>query len=173
MSLLPAAAMMILHAMIAEHGGKHKMLIVVIIVAAVVIFAVVKEKGLWAARARNSIVSMASGQNGLCSECRHCRKDTSHRFSNTDYFCSISKCNHITESTRMNCFEKPQITENDLNQLFSMGVWNGAGRQYLRQTLLGKAMTWTELDNYLKRLPHEHPEYMDQARKSEYISRHS
>lgn len=71
----------------------------------------------------------------------------------------------------MNCFEKPKITEDDLEQLFSIGVWNDAGMQYLRQNLLGKAMTWTELDNYLKPLPNEHPEYIDQAKKAEYQSR--
>lgn len=81
----------------------------IVVILIVVIVFIVKGKGLTAARARNSIVSWATGEKGYCKDCKHCRHDTSRRYSDTDYFCSISKCKNITETTRMNCFEKPKI----------------------------------------------------------------
>lgn len=61
----------------------------------------------------------------------------------------------------MSSFEKPKVTEDNLKELFALGIWNDAGKQYLRQNLLGKAMTWAELDNYLKQLPNDHPEFIN------------
>lgn len=133
----------------------------IVIVLIIVVALIVKGNGLWAARARNSTISWATGEEGLCCECKHCRKDSSRRFSDTGWFCSISKCEHITHETRMRCFEKPKITEDDLQELFVLGIWNEEGKQYIRQSLLGETMTWSELNAYLKKLPIEHPEYID------------
>lgn len=132
-----------------------------LVIAVIVIVVIVKGNGYWAAKTRNSVVSWATGAEGNCCECKHCRKDDTGRYSTTGYFCVLSKCNNITESTVMNCFEKPKVTEEDLKELFALGIWNDAGKQYLRQNLLGKAMTWTELDNYLTQLPHDHPEFIN------------
>ena len=140
---------------------------VLFIALIIVIAVIVKGKGLWAARTRNSIISWATGQEGLCCECKHCRHDPSRRFSDTDYYCSISKCKHITEETKMRCFEKPKVTEGDLQELFKLGIWTELGKQYIRKSILGKAMTWTELDDFLKQLPIGHPEYIDQKKKEE------
>ncbi|MDO4343416.1 MAG: hypothetical protein Q4C50_01310 [Eubacteriales bacterium] len=136
------------------------MFIFIIIVIAVILF-IAKGKSLDAARARNSIVSLITGEEGFCCECKHCRKDTSRRYSDTDWFCSLSKCHHITPETRMNCFEKPKVTEEDLQELFTLGVWTKEGQQYIRQTILGKAMTFSEVDQVLKDIPNKHPEYID------------
>lgn len=133
----------------------------ILIIAVIVIIVIVKGNGYWAAKTRNSIISWATGAKGNCCECKHCRKDDTGRYSNTGYFCALSKCNNITESTVMNCFEKPKITEDDLNVLFDLEIWNDDGKQYLRQNLLGKAMTWTELDNYIRQLAKEHPEFIN------------
>lgn len=135
-----------------------------VVIAIIVIVVIVRGKGYWAAKTRNSVISWATGAEGNCYEYKHCRKDDSGRYSTTGYFCALSKCDHITESTVMNCFEKPKITEEDLKELFALGIWNESGKQYLRQNLLGKAMTWTELDNYLKQLPIDHPEYINPQR---------
>lgn len=133
----------------------------IILIVAIVIVVLIKGNGYWAAKTRNDIKSWATGAEGKCCECKNCREDDSGRYSDTGYFCTISKCDNITETTVMNCFEKPKITEEDLNELFSLGVWNESGKQFLRQKLLGKAMTWTELDEYLKQLPNEHPDFID------------
>lgn len=135
--------------------------IILIAVVVIVIVVIVKGKGYWAAKTKNSITSWATGANGNCIECKHCRKDDSGRYSHTGYFCTLSKCNNITESTVMNCFEKPKVTEDDLKELFTLGIWNDAGKQYLRRNLLGRSMTWNELNNYLKQLPNEHPEFIN------------
>ena len=132
----------------------------IILIAIIVIIYIVKGNGYFAARARNSIKAWAIAKEGYCHECKHCVKDETGQRSRTGYFCALSKCQNITEETRMNCFEKPKITEEDLQALFDLGIWNDAGKQFLRSNLLGKAMTWTELDNYLKQLPIDHPEFI-------------
>lgn len=137
-----------------------------IIILIILVYVVVKEKGLWAARTRNSIVTWLSPEKGLCSDCRHCRKDESHRFSDADWFCSLSKHEHITPETRMQCCEKPKLQEADLKDLFSMGVWTGAGQEYIRKSLLGRSMGWSEINKFLAQVPIEHPEYIDQKAKA-------
>lgn len=132
-----------------------------IVIAIVVIFWLIKGKGYGAARARNSIVSWATGEQGRCCECKHCVKDESHRFSKTDWYCSLSKCDSITDSTVMNCFEKPTVTEEDLKFLFDLGVWNASGQRYIRESLLGKKMTFSEVDAFLKEIPIKYPSYIN------------
>lgn len=133
------------------------------IIVGIVGLVIYRGKGYWAAKTRNDIISYLFCTEGYCCECKHCRRDNSGRYSATGYFCALSKCYNITEATVMNCFEKPVITMDDLNELFTLGVWNDAGMQYLRQTLLGRSMTWTELDNFLKQLPYEHPEFISET----------
>lgn len=133
------------------------------IIVGIVGFVIYRGKGYWAAKTRNDIISWVFSPEGNCCECKHCGRDDSGRYSDTGYFCALSKCYNITEATVMNCFERPKITEADLNELFALGVWNDAGKQYLRQNLLGREMTWTELDNYLKQLPYEHPEFISET----------
>lgn len=147
------------------------MTILIIIALAIVVYVVVKEKGVWGARTRNSIVTWFSPEKGLCSDCRHCYKDESHRFSDADLVCSLSKCSHIAPETRMQCCEKPKVQESDLKELFSMGVWTKAGQDYIRKSLLGRSMGWSEIDKFLTQLPIEHPEYIDQKAKAEYQKR--
>lgn len=141
--------------------------LIVVAVIAVIIW-IIKGNGYDAARARNSIVSWATGEEGYCHECKHCVKDCEHRFSQADWYCTIGKCDGITENTRMNCFEKPTVTEDDLRELFSLGVWTTAGQQYIRDSILGKKMTFSEVDSFLKELPQKYPHYID----PEYIQRH-
>lgn len=122
-----------------------------IIIAVTTVIAVI----LWAEKTRNYFIG--SKRKG-----KYCRQDKNGHYSKTGYFCALSKCENITEETVMSCFEKPKITEEDLQELFALGIWNSDGQQFFRQNLLGKAMTFTELDNYLKQLPIEHPEYINE-----------
>ena len=116
--------------------------------------------GLFGARMKNSIVSWATGQEGFCKDCKHCRFDKSRRFSRTDFFCSLSRCKDITETTRMNCYEKPKVTEADLQQLFALGIWTNEGKRFIRQSILGKSMTYSDVDEFLTALPTKYPEYI-------------
>ncbi len=137
----------------------------IIVIAIIVIIWIVKGNGLLAAKTRNSIHSWATGDEGLCCECKHCRIDSAHQYSRTGYFCALSKCQNITESTRMGCFEKPKVTDDDINTLFANAdIWTEFGKSYIRQSLVGRAMTWTEIDEFLKKIPREHPEYIDQKK---------
>lgn len=148
------------------------MLVFILIVAAgVAIYLVVKGKGYWGARTQNKIKATFAPEEGYCCDCRYCAKDESGRYSQTGYFCRLSNASDITEATRMNCFEKPIITAADLEQLFSLGVWNERGKDYLRQELLNKRMTYREMDAFLKRVPNEHPGYIDQKERDAFISR--
>ncbi len=122
-------------------------------------------------KTRNSIISWATDQEGICVDCRHCRYDVSMQLSNPEYFCILSKCKDITPETRMNCFEKPKVTEDDLQSIFKMGLWNDAGQRYIRQSLLGKAMVWAEVDTFMKKIPYEHPEFMDPKKQAELRNR--
>jgi len=132
-------------------------IIILLLIVGVFIFA---GKGLTAARAKNSIVSWATGQEGFCADCTHCRKDASRKFSNTDYFCSLSRREDITDETRMQCFEKPKMTEQVLQEIFALGIWTKEGQQYIRQSILGRKMTFAELDQFMTKIPNEHPEYI-------------
>lgn len=127
-----------------------------ILIAIIVVIWLAKGKSYDAARARNSVISWATNQEGFCCECKHCVKDESHQFSNTDYYCSISKRSNITETTRMNCFEKPTVTEEDLTALFELGLWNEKGEEYIKNSLLFKKMTFSEIDEFLTNLPDEY-----------------
>lgn len=142
-------------------------MLIIIIAIIIVCVVIAKGNGFWAAKTRNSVVSWATGQEGFCIDCKHCRHDSSMRYSDTEYVCVLSKCKNITPETRMNCFEKPKVTENDLQEIFKIGLWNDAGKQYIRQSLLGKAMVWSELDAFMKRIPYEHPEFMDPQKQKE------
>lgn len=130
--------------------------LLLIIAAIGVIVWLVKGNSLGAARARNSVVSWATGDEGFCNECKHC-----YRNESDDWVCSLSKCNNITEQTRMKCFEKPTVTENDLQLLFDLGVWTEEGQNYIRQSILGKKMTFSEIDDFLKEIPVNFPNYID------------
>ncbi len=59
----------------------------------------------------------------------------------------------------MPCFEKPKVTEDDLRELFTLGVWTSNGQNFIRNSILGEKMTFTELDAFLTKLAEEHPEY--------------
>ena len=83
----------------------------IILIAAVVVFWIVKGNSYDAAKLRNKVKTWANDEEGYCCECKHCVKDPSRRFSNTNFYCSLSNCSDITPETRMNCFEKPIITE--------------------------------------------------------------
>lgn len=135
-------------------------IIYIVIIAGILLF-IIKGKGLYAARARNTIISWATGDEGYCCYCKHCKKDTSRRYSNTDWYCELYKCEDITPETYMHCFEKPKITEQDLQELFELGIWNEAGKEYIRKSILGRAMTFPELDEFMTKIPSEHPEYID------------
>lgn len=139
----------------------------IILVAAVVVFWIVKGNSYDAAKLRNKVKTWANDEEGYCCECKHCVKDPSRRFSNTKYYCSISNCSDITPETIMNCFEKPIITEKDLAELFALGIWNEQGKSYIRKNILGKKMTFSELDAFLKDLPQKYPNFID----PEYIKR--
>lgn len=140
---------------------------VIIIVIIVIIFWVIKGQGYDAARAKNSLISWATGDEGFCRECKHCIKDSENKYSSTGLYCTIGKCAYITDTTRMNCFEKPTVTENDLQELFSLGVWTNEGQQYIRSSILGKKMTFSEIDEFLKELPQKYPHYINPAFKKE------
>ncbi len=134
--------------------------IILVIIVAIIVW-IVKGKGYDAARARNSIVSWATGEEGFCHECKHCVRDAEHRYSQADWYCTIGKCNYIDENTRNNCFEKPTVTEEDLRELFSLGIWTVAGQNYIRDSILGKKMTFSEVDDFLKEVPKKFPQFID------------
>lgn len=130
-----------------------------LLIIGVVIFIVwlVKSDSYDAARIKNSISTWATDNEGLCNECKHCYRDESG-----NWICSLSKCNNISEDTRMKCFEKPTVTENDLKLLFDLGVWTQEGQNYIRESILGKKMTFSEIDEFLKEVPIKFPDYIDQ-----------
>ena len=140
------------------------MVIIILIIIAIVIW-IIKGQGYDAARLRNSFVSWAAGEEGFCRECKYCIKDSN---SFTGHRCSIGKCENITDTTRMDCFEKPTVNENDLQELFSMGIWTYEGQQYIRNSILGKKMTFSELDEFLKEIPKKYPYYINPNFKNDY-----
>lgn len=142
------------------------MWLLVLIIAGVILW-VIKADNYDAARIRNSIATFASPEKGLCTECKHCIKDEALIHSDTGFYCRLSKAQNIDESTQMQCFEKPTVTETDLSELFSLGIWNEKGRQFIRESILGQKMTFTEVSNFLKTIPIEHPEYIN----PDYVSK--
>lgn len=133
----------------------------IIIVLIIIIVFVVKVKS-GGSRTVDNMVANIAGEKDRCLNCKFCCSDKSHQFSNTDYFCRLSKCDYIDSSTVMNCVVKPTVTEQDLQELFKLGIWTASGKQYIRNQLLGKKMGFADVDEFLKRLPNEHPEYIDQ-----------
>ena len=122
---------------------------IIIIVAVIAIVAWVSRGG-WA-RFKNDAV----GQKDYCYNCKYCVKNDSGV-----WICRLSKCDVITEDTIMPCCEKPVITEDDLADLFELGIWNEEGKKYIRETMLGQQMGWFDIDAFLKKLPIEHPEFI-------------
>lgn len=106
--------------------------------------------------AKNFIV----GERGHCVDCKYCVCDPSHQFSSTNFFCRLSKCNNITDDTIMDCMEMTTITEEDLNEIMKLDLWTPEGRAYIRESLLGKKMGWTGVNEFMTRLPQQHPEFM-------------
>lgn len=136
----------------------------VLILAVLVIggaFALIDEAKYRTAKIKNDLVEMASTEKHHCCECKYCVYDPNNRYSDTDYFCRMSKCNYITPETKMPCFEKPKVTEDDLRELFALGIWTSNGQNYIRNSIFGEKMTFTELDAFLTKLAEEHPEYID------------
>ncbi len=124
-----------------------------------------KDPPRWLAKLKNDLV----GQPGRCVDCKYCCKNSSRQYSDTDYFCRLSKCENITEETRSNCVEKPKITEADINNLFSeVDIWTPAGKEYIRRSLVGETMSWNDIDQFLTKLPKEHPEYIDHSKTAKY-----
>lgn len=100
------------------------------------------------------------GERGHCVDCIHCVYDQSQRFSSTNYFCRLSKCTNITDETVMDCMEMTTVTEEDLDEFMKLDLWTPEGCVYIRESLLGKKMGWTGVNEFMTRLPQEHPEYM-------------
>ncbi len=50
--------------------------------------------------------------------------------------------------------------------MFAIGIWTKEGQQCIRQTILGKAMTFSKLDQFLKNVPNKYPEY-----DSDYVAK--
>ena len=128
------------------------------IVIAAILYAVFSKVRESFERAKNTVM----GIEGNCVNCCHCCVDEKCQISPTGYYCRLSKCENITPETVMPCMEKPKVTEGDLNELFALGIWNESGKQYIRNTILGERMLYEDVDEFLKRIPVEHPEFIDQ-----------
>lgn len=141
-------------------------LILIAIVIAVIYFRA--DDGYNWAVLKNKAARWVAYEDKPCIDCKYCCRDDIGKYSDTGYFCRLSNCKNITESTKMRCFEMPTVTEDDLKELFDLGIWNNEGKEYLRNTLLNKKMTFRELDDYLTKLPLEHPEFIDEEAKKRY-----
>lgn len=135
--------------------------IIVIVLAICVVSYAVSEIKYRFAKVKNTVKSWASDTEGRCIECRHCRTDNEYKCSDTGYFCVLSNCADITGETTMGCFEKPKVTEKDLESLFALGIWTEEGMDYIEESILGKAMTYSEVDAFLTELPKKYPHYID------------
>ena len=131
----------------------------VILILIIIAVVIINGFGYWGAKKRNDIIEFFATDSHKCIECKHCSVDENGRFSETGYFCALSKCDNITEDTERKCFEKPKVIEKDIEEISSWNVLNDDGIQYLRQNLLGKSMTFTEVEEYLKELLTSHAEF--------------
>lgn len=76
--------------------------VIIVIILIACVGAMIRTIKFKAARAKNYFV----GQQGYCIECKNCVYDPTHSIvKGADYFCRLSKCENITESTMMNCCE--------------------------------------------------------------------
>lgn len=130
--------------------------LILVVIIGLVVYWLVGEGKRKADEIKNSIV----GERGYCIDCKYCLRDNTGAYSSTGYFCRLCKCQSITQGTIMDCVEKATVTEEDLQEIFKLKYWTTTGEQYIRNSLLGKKMGFTEVDAFLSRLPHEHPEYM-------------
>jgi len=142
--------------------------IIVLIILAVVAYGIFSNVKSEASRAVDNATAFFAGQHGRCLDCKFCRRDETHQFSDADYFCALSKCAEITESTYMDCMVKPVVKEDDLKELFKLQIWTLSGEQYIRTQLLGKTMTYSEVDQFLKELPLSHPEFIREDARERY-----
>ena len=113
------------------------------------------------------------GERGRCIDCKHCCTDKNFQYSKTGYFCRLSRCSNITENTVMDCKVIPSVTEEDLQELFKLKIWTLDGERYIRSQLLGKKMTFNDVDTFLKRIPQEHPTFIRPNAAEQYKSEYS
>ena len=135
--------------------------VIIIIVLIAIVYGVVTNIKSEVSRFADNTSASLLGERGRCIDCKYCRRDTSHQFSNTDYFCVLSRCDHIADSTVMDCMIKPTISEEDLKELFALNIWTPEGKEYIRNSILGKVMSFSDVDAFLKELPVQHPEYIN------------
>ena len=137
--------------------------IIGVLIVGVIIYFVVKhlmeEAKYKFDKTKNSLL----GERGYCLNCKYCLRDDARQYGNSTYFCRLSKCDDIEADTIMDCVEKPTVTEEDLQELYKLGIWNEAGKRYLREQLLGKKMGWKDIDEYLSKLPSVYPEYINRT----------
>lgn len=138
-------------------------LIFLIVIIGVCVWLVQNSK-----RKLESAKNFLMGEKGYCLDCKYCIRDDAKQYSDTGYFCRLSKCIGINETTVMDCMEKPTITEKDLEDLFDLDIWTQEGELYLRNSLLGKKMTFSEIDAFLTALPQEHPQYIKQKEEKDF-----
>ena len=102
----------------------------------------------------------AAGQRGRCVDCKYCRYDGTGEISETGFFCRLSKRDYITEATVMDCVDPATITKREIAEILKADQWTAEGCAYIQESLLGKKMGWTGVEEFLSRLPQEHPEYI-------------
>ncbi|MBQ2818989.1 MAG: hypothetical protein IJF14_01245 [Clostridia bacterium] len=95
----------------------------VIVIAVAVLIYIIKADTINAARIRNSIKAwfMGTAGKGPCSECKYCIYDPSHWFSETDWYCRISRVHDLIPDSEMVCFEKIKPQKEKKNISFFSG----------------------------------------------------
>ena len=144
-----------------------------LVILGFVIYGVVSHLKDEVSRKVESAGAFLAGERGRCIDCKHCCKDDNFQYSRTGYFCRLSRCEDITESTVMDCKVKPSVTEDDLQELFKLKIWTPEGERYIRGELLGKKMTFDEVDAFLKKIPQEHPEFIRSDTAARYQSEYN
>ena len=130
-------------------------LIILIIIGCAIYWGVGELK-----RKAESAKNFIMGERGHCVDCKYCKYDPEKQLSSTGYFCGLSKCNNITDDTIMDCMEIATVTAEDVAEILKLDLWTIEGRVYIKNSLIGKKMGWTGVNEFMSRIPKEHPEYM-------------
>lgn len=144
--------------------------IIIILIIGFVVYGLLSNAKTEGSRVVDNATASLTGERGYCINCKHCCRDDELQYSKTGFFCALSRCENIDEETMMDCVVKPTITENDLQELFALKIWTVSGEQYIRNQLLGKKMTFAELDSFLSQLPKTHPEFIRPGAADKYTS---
>ena len=56
------------------------------------------------------------------------------------------------------------VTGEDIAEILKLDLWTPEGCAYIKNSLLGKKLGWTGVNEFMSRIPKEHPEYMKKVK---------